>query len=87
MSDDVKNFVALCQAVKTVSLDVLREMLVKYGRKVISKLLKLYKEQGETPLMLAIQGQHNEMVKFLVTDLSVSIGEVARFTWKLNGKT
>ncbi|XP_046461804.1 uncharacterized protein LOC124208129 isoform X1 [Daphnia pulex] len=71
------------EAVRMGSKDVLKKLLATNGLDVTSKLAQSYNEEGETPLLVAIKCKHLNVVKFLVEDLKVNIGQIGRFFWKM----
>ena len=70
------------QAVKTGSVDTLKELQLKIDPKELTKMSKLFTHEGETPLLLAIRGCHLEMVKFLIEDVKVNKQQFGRLIWK-----
>jgi hypothetical protein len=60
----------------------LREILEAEGREITIDAAQSYNEQGETPLLVAIRRKHIGVVKFLVSELKVDIGQSGRFAWK-----
>ena len=60
----------------------LREILNVEGQEITIDAAKSYNEQGETPLLVAIRRNHFDVVKFLVDELKVDIGQNGRFWWK-----
>lgn len=70
------------EAVRIGSVDVLKKLLATNGLDVTSKLAQSYNKEGETPLLVAIKCKHLNVVKFLVEDLKVNIGQIGRFFWK-----
>lgn len=70
------------EAVRIGSVDVLEKLLATNGLDVTSKLAQSYNKEGETPLLVAIKCKHLNVVKFLVEDLKVNIGQIGRFFWK-----
>jgi hypothetical protein len=70
------------EAVRIGSVDILEKLLATNGLDVTSKLAQSYNEEGETPLLVAIKCKHLNVVKFLVEDLKVNIGQIGRFFWK-----
>jgi hypothetical protein len=64
--------------------DLIRTLNI-HGKAVTTELSNSYNEQGQTPLLVAIQGGNLDMVKFLVGKLDVPIGQIGRMI--LNGVT
>ena len=50
-------------------------------REVVAEMAKTLNNKEETPLLLAIKGQHFEMIQFLVDELKADIGQLGRFKW------
>ena len=63
-------------AVSNGSVTVLKEIVAEIGPEVAAEVVKSLNSKGETPLLLAIKGQHFEMVKFLVQNLKADIGQL-----------
>nr|CAH0106361.1 unnamed protein product [Daphnia galeata] len=57
-------------------------LLNTHGPEVITELSKSYNEHGETPLLVSIKKGNVDMVKYLVGQLDVPIGQIGRFVWK-----
>ena len=76
------NIRAFFQAVKTGSVNTLKELQLKIDPKELTKISKLFTHEGETPLLLAIRGCHLEMVKFLVEEVKVNMLQFGRLIWK-----
>ncbi len=71
------------EAVKKGSIDEVQEILRKCDEvEEKGDLAHLINEDGETPLLLAIQAQDQKMVKFLVNELNVDIAQLGRLRWK-----
>ena len=73
---------AFFQVVSTGSVAELQELLNGVKPKEKAKIANSYNLEGETPLLLAIKGNHYEMVKFLVEDLKADIFKTGKFNWK-----
>ena len=65
---------------KTFSLSIsngsvtgLKEIVAENGPEVLAEVIKSMNSKGETPLIVAIKGQHFEMVKFLVKHFKADI--------------
>lgn len=82
MEDFKKEEEAFFQAIVKGYVIELCEMLSKYGKEMITNLVRSKNEQGETPLLLAIQNRRVNVVKFLVNNLEVPYDQNGRFLWK-----
>ena len=71
-------------AVSTGSVISLKKIIAENQLGVAAEIVKLLKSKGARPLLLAIKGQHFEMVKFLVRDLNADICQLGHL--KLNGQ-
>ena len=60
----------------------IRRMITTKGKKLMVQLARSTNDLGETPLILAVKGNNEEMVKLLVEKLDVPIGQTGRFVWK-----
>ena len=60
----------------------IRRMVTTKGKKLMVQLARSTNDLGETPLILAVKGNNEEMVKLLVEKLDVPIGQTGRFVWK-----
>ena len=70
------------QVVSTGSVSELEQILKKMEPDVKVRIVDSFNTEGETPLLVAIRGSHNEMVKFLVEELEADIFKTGRFNWK-----
>ena len=59
----------------------LQSIIARDGYEVAKKLGKSSNDSGETPLLLAIKGNHKEMVKFLVRELKTPFNKLGRLFW------
>ena len=73
---------AIFEAVASGSLYELHKILNSCGRELTTELAKSLNNKGETPLLVAVQGNHKQVVRFLVDELHVSVGQISRFLWK-----
>ena len=73
---------ALFSAAASGSVEAMQEVVYRCGLEQTAELAKSQNNEGETPLIVAVKGNHLEVVKFLVHELHVSIGQTARFLWK-----
>ena len=69
-------------AVGRGSIDEVRSMVTVNGKELMAQLARSSNDLGETPLILAVKRNHEEMVKFLVEELDAPIGQTGRFVWK-----
>ncbi len=69
------------EAVGKGSVKEVEKFLNKNGKKETAALAKTINKEGETPLLLAIKGDHEDMVKFLIEKLKVSSRQLGRFSW------
>ena len=65
-------------AVSNGSVTGLKEIVAENGPEVAVAIAKTLNSKGETPLHVAIKGQHLEMVKFLVQNLKADIGQLGQ---------
>ena len=70
------------QAVSTGSVAGLQEILKKTEPNEKAEVMNSLNSDRETPLLVAIKGNHHEMVKFLVEELKANIFKSGRFKWK-----
>ena len=70
------------QVVGSGSVDELKKLIADNQLDETSQIANSFNELGETPLIVAIKGNHLEMVRFLVRDLKVNCSQLGRFTWK-----
>ena len=70
------------EAVGRGSADEVRSMVITNGKELMVQLARSSNDFGETPLILAVKGNHKEMVKLLVEELDAPIGQTGRFMWK-----
>ncbi len=73
---------AFFQAVENISTTRLANMQKKMGLEAMAKMAESYNDKGETPLIRAIKGNYDAVVKFLVMTLNVSISQTGQFSWK-----
>ena len=73
---------ALFDAAASGSVEAMQEVVYRCGLELTAELAKSQNNEGETPLIVAVKGNHLEVVKFLVNQLHVSIGQTGRFLWK-----
>ena len=65
-------------AVSKGSVTGLKEIVAKNGPEAAVAIAKTLNGKGETPLQVAIKGQHFDMVKFLVQNLKADIGQLGQ---------
>ena len=70
------------EAVGRGSADEVRSMVITNGKELMVQLARSSNDFGETPLILAVKGNHKEMVELLVQELDAPIGQTGRFVWK-----
>ena len=70
---------AMFEAVASGSMKAMQKIVNSCGLKLTAKFAKSLNDEGETPLIIAVKGNHLEVVKFLVHELCVSVGQTARF--------
>ena len=80
-SEKVMNVDAFFRIVSSGSVDELKKMIVDCSEET-TKIANSFNDEGETPLIVAIKGNHPEMVRFLVRELKADICQLGRFTWK-----
>ena len=73
---------AMFDAAASSSVKAMQEVVNSCGLEETAEFAKSLNAEGETPLIIAVKGNHLEVVKFLVHELHVSIGQTARFLWK-----
>ena len=71
-------------AVKKGSVAGLKEILAETGPEVAAEIVKSFNRKGETPLLLAIKGQHFQMVQYLVDELKADIGQLGLVWYELD---
>ena len=59
----------------------LQDIIARDGKKVAFKLANSFNELGETPLLLAVKGNHEDMVKFLIKNLNAPVNRLGRLLW------
>ena len=64
------------------SIDEVRNLVAVDGKEQMVQLARSSNDLGETPLILAVKRNHEEMVKLLVEELEAPIGQIGRFKWK-----
>ena len=70
------------EAVGRGSADEVRSIATVSGKELMVQLARSSNDFGETPLILAVKGNHKEMVELLVQELDAPIGQTGRFVWK-----
>ena len=80
--DEAIDLETFFQLVSSGSLDELKEIFIDIEPEEAFKIANTYNSKGETPLLVAIKGNHYEMVKHLVENLKASIYQLGRFIWK-----
>ena len=77
-----QNLETFFKAVSTGSVPELQELLKKMEPDVKVRIANSFNTEGETALIVAIKGNHQEMVKFLVEEMKADIFKMGRFKWK-----
>ena len=77
-----QNLDTFFKAVSTGSVPELQELLKKMEPDVKVRIANSFNTEGETALIVAIKGNHQEMVKFLVEEMKADIFKMGRFKWK-----
>ena len=77
-----QNLETFFKAVSTGSVPELQELLKKMEPDVKVRISNSFNTEGETALIVAIKGNHQEMVKFLVEEMKADIFKMGRFKWK-----
>ena len=80
--DFQQGYETFIQIVKEGSVAKLKQFLGTNGLRETTILANSYGENGDVPLLLAISGNHREMVEFLVNQLNVYTDQLGRFVWK-----
>ena len=70
------------EAAASGSVEALQEVVNSCGLEQTAEYAKSQNEERETPLIVAVKGEHYEVVEFLVDELHVSVGQTGRFLWK-----
>ena len=70
------------EAVGRGAVGEVRSMVTVNGRELMVQFARSSNDFGETPLILAVKGNHEEMVKLLVEELDAPLGQTGRFVWK-----
>ena len=70
------------EAAASGSVEALQEVVNSCGLEQTAKYAKSQNEEGETPLIVAVKGHNEKVVRFLVEELHVSVGQTGRFLWK-----
>ena len=74
-----QNLETFFKAVSTGSVPELQELLKKMEPDVKVRIANSFNTEGETALIVAIKGNHQEMVKFLVEEMKADIFKMGRF--------
>ena len=69
------------EAAASGSVEALQEVVNSCGLEQTAEYAKSQNEERETPLIVAVKGEHYEVVEFLVDELHVSVGQTGRFLW------
>ena len=69
------------EAAASGSVEAFREVVNSCGLEQTAEYAKSQNEERETPLIVAVKGEHYEVVEFLVDELHVSVGQTGRFLW------
>ena len=70
------------QVVSKGAVPELQELLEKIEPQERATIADAFNSERETPLLLAIKGNHFKMMKFLIEELKVDIYKPGRFNWK-----
>ena len=70
------------QLVSSGSVDELKEIVIDIEPEEAIKIANTVNKNGETPLIVAIQGSHYDMVQYLVKELQANICQFGRLIWK-----
>ena len=70
------------EAVGRGAVGEVRSMITTNGKELMVQLARSSNDLGETPLILAVKGNHEKMVELLVEGLDTPIGQTGRFIWK-----
>ena len=70
------------QLVSSGSVDELKEIVIDIEPEEAIKIANTVNNNGETPLIVAIQGNHYKMIEYLVKELKANIYQFGRFIWK-----
>ena len=70
------------EAVGRGAVGEVRSMVTTNGKERMVQLARSSNDLGETPLILAVKGNHEKMVELLVEGLDTPIGQTGRFIWK-----
>ena len=70
------------QAVSKGSIPELQDLLKKIKPHEEALIANSFNSGGETPLLVAIKGNHREMVKFLIEEIKADVFKTETFTWK-----
>ena len=73
---------AFFQLVSAGSVDELKELVADSGLEERLKIANTLNSKGESPLIVAIKGNHDKMVEYLVEGLHASICQFGRFIWR-----
>ena len=78
----INNTEIFYQVVSTGSVTDLQKLIDKIEPEDLVKIVNSFNSERETLLLVAVKGNHHEMVKFLVDDLKANILQTGRFKWK-----
>lgn len=53
-----------------------------YGDKIMWKLSQYYSNEGGTPMLLATQNRHLDLVKYLFEELNSPLNQTGHFLWE-----
>ena len=73
---------AFFQAVSKGSIPELQDLLKKIKPHEEAMIANSFNSGGETPLLVAIKENHQQIVKFLIDELKADVFKTGRFNWK-----
>ena len=70
------------EAVGRGAVDEIKSMVTVNSKELMVHLARSSNDLGETPLILAVKGNHEKMVELLIEDLGAPVAQTGRFLWK-----
>ena len=70
------------EAVGRGAVDEIKSMVTVNSKELMVHLARSSNDLGETPLILAVKGNHEKMVELLIEDLGALVVQTGRFLWK-----